>query len=236
MEHAIGSIITIYGEKYEICEANITTLVSHCLNCAFRHQTCNNISGIGECSGEYREDKKDVIFKKVISTAQEDGTNKKLDLVEILKDCPEGTKLYLSVIDRDVLLRWVRTSREYPIRVVEERSKVEFDITGCGRMYKDFLDGEIVLFPSKDQRDWSKFKAPVKKSENTTLKPFDMVLVRNANDFLWRCNFFSHFFQNVAYCTAGTWDQVIPYNAETKHLVGTKGMPDEKYIWWKKNV
>lgn len=157
--------------------------------------------------------------------------NENLDLVEILKDCPEGTKLYLSVIDRDVLLRWVRASREYPIRVVEERSKVGFDITRCGRQYKDFPDGEIVLFPSKDQRDWSKFKVPVDKFDYNTLQPFDKVLVRNENNQLWRCALLSFMLSNGMFCECH-WEQGIPYNDETKPLLGTTDMPDEKYIWW----
>lgn len=155
--------------------------------------------------------------------------NENLDLVKILKDCPRGTKLY-STINGEVTFDCVDNNKGYPIVVNCTYGSIRY--TRNGRFDKR-CDGECVLFPSKDQRDWNKFKAPVKKSENNTLEPFDRVLVRNANDFLWRCNFFSHFFQNVAYCTAGTWDQVIPYNAETKHLVGTKGMPDEKYIWWK---
>ena len=159
--------------------------------------------------------------------------NENLDLVEILKDCPEGTKLYLSVIDRDVLLRWVRASREYPIRVVEERSKVGFYITRCGRQYKDFPDGEIVLFPSKDQWDWSKFKAPIEKFDYNTLQPFDKVLVRDSDNSFWKCNFLSQMFNHIAYCVGSYWDQMIPDNDETKHLMGTTDMPDKKYIWWK---
>lgn len=33
-------------------------------------------------------------------------------------------------------------------------------------------------------------------------------------------------------CAAGAWCQCIPYNEETKHLVGTTDMPDSKYINW----
>lgn len=158
--------------------------------------------------------------------------NENLNLVKILKDCPEGTKLYLSVIDRDVALQWVTGYGEYPIRVIEERSGARFDITGRGRLHKDFPDGEIVLFPSKDQRDWSKFNTPVKKFDYNTLQPFDKVLGRDGNDFQWKCNFLSHMSGNRAYCVGSYWDQMIPYNDETKHLVGTTDMPDEKYIWW----
>ena len=159
--------------------------------------------------------------------------NKNLDLVNILKNCPKGTKLYLSVIDRDVTLLLVKESREYPIRVIEERNKVEFDITRSGRLLKEFPDGEIVLFPSKNQRDWSKFKTPVKKFDYGALKPFDKVLVRDLNNESWKCSLFSFMLSNAMFCEC-PWEQGIPYNNETKHLIGTADMPDEKYIWWEK--
>ena len=158
--------------------------------------------------------------------------NENLDLVNILKNCSKGTKLYLSVIDRDVTLLLVKESREYPICVIEERNKIEFDITRSGRLLKELPDGEIVLFPSKNQRDWSKFKVPVEKFDYSTLQPFDKVLGRDGNNFQWKCNFLSHISGNRAYCVGSYWDQMIPYNNETKHLVGTTDMPDEKYIWW----
>lgn len=158
--------------------------------------------------------------------------NENLDLVNILKNCPKGTKLYLSVIDRDVTLLLVKESREYPICVIEERNKVEFDITRSGRLLKEFPNSEIVLFPSKNQRDWSKFKVPVKKFDYGSLKPFDKVLVRNSDSHSWRANFLSHIDCGVVYCVNMVWGQTIPYNDETKHLIGTDDMPDKKYIWW----
>ena len=56
------------------------------------------------------------------------------------------------------------------------------------------------------------------------------MLVRFKDDY-WRCGWFSYMNENMIYCDTG-WHQCIPYNDETKHLVGTKDMPDEKYIWW----
>lgn len=160
--------------------------------------------------------------------------NKNLDLVNILKNCPKGTKLYLSVIDRDVTLLLVKESREYPICVIEERNKIKFDITRSGHLLKELPDSEIVLFPSKNQRDWSKFKMPVEKFDYNTLQPFDKVLVRDDDDSFWKCNLLSHRDGYIVYCVGGHWgwNQVIPYNDETKHLVGTDNMPDKKYIWW----
>ena len=153
-----------------------------------------------------------------------------LDLVKILKDCPKGTKLY-SVAHGEVEFDHVDSDKDYPIYITCNDSFASF--TGDGKYYIEY-DGECVLFPSKDQRDWSKFKIPVLKFDYSTLQSFDKVLVRDSDHISWRCNFLSHLEHNRAYCVSSVWDQMIPYNEETKHLLGTSDMPNEKYIWWKK--
>ena len=87
--------------------------------------------------------------------------NENLNLVEILKDCPEGTKLY-SPVYGDVELVEVRlnSSSDFPIEVRLSNNSLE-GFTLDGRLNEDF-NGECMLFPSKDQRDWSKFN--IKKS------------------------------------------------------------------------
>ena len=67
--------------------------------------------------------------------------------------------------------------------------------------------------------------------EYSALQPFDKVLVRDGNCQCWRCAFFSCMSSNGMLCEC-RWGQGIPYNDETKHLLGTTDMPDEKYIWW----
>lgn len=159
--------------------------------------------------------------------------NENLNLVKILKDCPKGTKLY-SLIHGEVRLNKVKNpTDEYPILVTTEAC-YNNNFTIDGRYYSKYKNSECILFPSKDQRDWSKFKVPVEKFDYSTLKPFDKVLVRDSDHISWRCNFLSHLEHNGAYCVSSVWDQMIPYNEETKHLLGTSDMPDKKYIWWKK--
>ena len=121
--------------------------------------------------------------------------NENLDLVKILKDCPKGTKLY-STVQGEVLFDWVREADvNHPIYIRYNNGTEKY--TRDGRFDKRY-DGECVLFPSKDQRDWSKFKVPVKKFDYGTLKPFDKVLVRDGNNSYWRCNFLSHRIGNMA--------------------------------------
>ena len=151
-----------------------------------------------------------------------------LDLVKILKDCPKGIKLYSAVHGEVTLEDVVESGTDYPIKTDHPWGKTEF--ARNGKYYNEY-DGECVLFPSKDQRDWSKFKIPVEKFDYSTLKPFDKVLVKDGNCQCWRCAFFSCMLSNGMLCEC-RWGQGIPYNDETKHLLGTCDIPDEKYIWW----
>ena len=85
--------------------------------------------------------------------------NENLNLIEILKDCPKGTKLY-SMIHGDVEFVSVSQLLEYPIEV--KLSDNSFDsFTNDGRINGEY-SGECLLFPRKDQRDWSKFIVPDK--------------------------------------------------------------------------
>ena len=85
--------------------------------------------------------------------------NENLNLVEILKDCPKGIKLY-STIFGDVKFNHVENDT-YPI-VLDVRKGFTFRVSQDGRYINDF-NGECTLFPSKEQRDWSKFNP--KKNE-----------------------------------------------------------------------
>lgn len=154
--------------------------------------------------------------------------NENLDLVKILKDCPKDMKLY-STIHGEVTLSYVSSERVlYPLMFSWRDGFASF--TQNGRFYTTG-DGECVLFPSRDQRDWSKFKTPIKKFDYSTLKPFDRVLVRDKDRDIWRCSLFTCFHKDQIVCEV-SWKQGIPDNDETKHLVGTTDKPDEKYVWW----
>ena len=83
--------------------------------------------------------------------------NENLNLAEILKDCPKGTKLY-STIYGDIELAGVYLKDdEYPIEIKIGEGGDTTYVANDGRLLRDF-QGECTLFPSRDQRDWSKFK------------------------------------------------------------------------------
>ena len=162
--------------------------------------------------------------------------NEKIDLTKILKDCPKGTKLY-SLVHGEVEFQKVDIVFTYSILVKLKNGIIE-GFTPNGKLF-DSYDGECILFPSREQRDWSKFTAPWYKKEKfdpKTLKPFDKVLVRDDNNEAWFCTIFSHLQSKdcgYPYNTAsGIYFCCIPYNDDTKHLVGTTEEAPEYYRYW----
>ena len=158
--------------------------------------------------------------------------NENIDLTKILKDCPKGTKLY-SPIFGEVDFEKIRSDDKYAIITKKGSYTATFTEEG---FYRADVDGECLLFPSKDQRDWSKFTAPWFKKEKfdpKTLKPFDSVLVYGEYEG-WFCTIFSHIgVGEYPYNTAsGNYGRCIPYNDETKHLVGTKDEAPDFYRYW----
>ena len=86
------------------------------------------------------------------------------NLVNILKHCPEGTKLY-SPIYGEVVLDSVQSKSIYTLAKTNNGSTLVVEFTPLGRLHYEFSNSECVLFPSKDQRDWNKFRIPTKKGD-----------------------------------------------------------------------
>ena len=161
--------------------------------------------------------------------------NENLNLLEILKDCPEGTELY-SIMYGKVKFKEVDNT-EYPI-LLETITDYKFRVAQDGRYFSDF-NGECTLFPSQEQRDWSKFKVKKPKFDPKTLQPFDKVLVRRGSENydVWFPDFVSYppddtSNKTLCMCIGEDMTMVIPYNDETKHLVGTTEEAPEYYRYW----
>lgn len=163
--------------------------------------------------------------------------NENIDLTKILKNCPKGTKFYssvhgdiefISLLDLNKILFAYKDGRHYYDLIIRSNGKL-------------FYNGECIIFPSKDQRDWSKFTAPwykkkeEKKFDPKTLQSFDKVLVRDSLNDTWRCSLFSHIIKNDNFpykCVGNAFVYCIPYNDKTKHLVGTTDEAPEYYSYW----
>jgi hypothetical protein len=80
----------------------------------------------------------------------------KINIVEILKDKPQGTKLYSSACGECKL----EEVDDKSFKISFYNSKFGFMNGGEGYLDKNgklYDDGECVVFPSKEMRDWSKF-------------------------------------------------------------------------------
>ena len=230
MERKIGETFEYEGKKLQVVKDE----EGSCDKCFFfKEDNCrsrNPTAGI--CNGYKRTDKKPVIFVEVKDEQPQ------LNLCEILKDCPKGTKLYSTVLGY-VIFQGILAGAVYPIIVTCENGVIE-DFTADGKMFIDY-DGECTLFPSKEQRSWADFIAPWYKKEKfdpKTLEPFDKVLVTDINLKLrWKADFFSHKTGAIIYphqcqCTGNIYEYCIPYNDDTKHLVGTRDEAPEYYRYW----
>lgn len=82
-----------------------------------------------------------------------------MDIANLLKYCPKGTKLYSTAFGEVEL---IDTSSLANTILVQNIHDTPFTFYSDGSY---ILDGECILFPSKDQRDWSKFRLPIKRGD-----------------------------------------------------------------------
>ena len=180
--------------------------------------------------------------------------NENIDLTKILKDCPIGWKFYSSVYGEVEFLGVLRDyislhggedewcfpniqRQRYPIQLMTDSGEYCVSREGKHR----YSVGECTFFPSREQRDWSKFTAPWLKKERfdpKTLKAFDKVLSKYDGG-CWSANLFSHieerdneYCNTFFVCNGSLVKFCIPYNDDTKHLVGTKDKAPEYYRYW----
>ena len=152
--------------------------------------------------------------------------NENLDLTKILKDAPKGTKLW-SPICGDCVLDKIDTTDptiNYALHclVVNDHSPVQF--AANGKYTLCFDDGECVLFPSKENRDWSTFKAP---NTHKHFEPFQKVLRALDHEFgyvVWFADFYSHYDDSTRehYLVSGYVvddEELIPYEGN-EHKLG----------------
>lgn len=160
---------------------------------------------------------------------------KTLNLCEKLAECPEGTKLWSPLFGE---CEFVRISRKYDRIVVDSPALTGVSLFDEHGHYFDTSE-ECMLFPSRENRDWDSWECPKPKVERfdpKTLQPFDKVLVRDNKNQIWYPALFA--WREVEdYYSVGLIGQTssrcaVPYNEDTKHLLGTSNEAPESYRWW----
>lgn len=168
--------------------------------------------------------------------------NENLDLVEILKNCLKGTKLWTSIFG-EAFFDGI-DEKNNRINIIVPPGSIH-QICANGSYSED--NNECIIFPSRTQRDWDLYKVPTKRFDPYSFQPFDKILILVSDEpdcpfsYIWRCDIFSYVKENTNFLfpplleigtTSGKWRCVIPYNDETKHLVGTHDDCPEYYKWW----
>ena len=153
--------------------------------------------------------------------------NENLNLVEILKDAPKGTKLW-SPICGECYFQRIDEGSCSPIvctAMLVNGNYCTIYFTEKGIYFNKFADGGCTLFPSRENHDWSTFKAPKKHKE---FKPYQRVLVREWCDCkpIWTASLYSHYDDALdRHCLLGSEhvedDEIIPYEGNEDKL-GTK--------------
>lgn len=158
--------------------------------------------------------------------------NENLNLCLILKDCPKNTKLYCTFLG-NVLFSKIENNK-----IFVHIGNTEYSFYSDGKF---ICDGECIIFPSREQRDWSKFKVSIEKFNPEEFKPFDKVFLRDDYGFQWCPTFLEKILKEssgeysaVELINGCRWDMCIPYNDETKHLCWTTDDCPEYYKWWEK--
>ena len=108
--------------------------------------------------------------------------NKNIDLRQILKDCPRGTKLY-SKVHGEVEFAYIVEKSNKPIVVIatqKDNNETYYkDFTANGCLYSAYEVDECLLVPSKEQQDWSKFSAPWYKQDDERLRKTTIAFLKD---------------------------------------------------------
>lgn len=171
MERKIGETFEFEGKTLRVIKQSL----DNCDECFLRGRCIReNRQKTGYCEADDRTDKMDVVFAEV---ENEEPTEQpapkeetKLNLCEKLKYCPEGTQFWsplintvtFSRIDKRLVFTKSADGTEWDFNA---DSTITFTFNGS----KTMTSQEPMLFPSREQRDWSKVKyeTPVDKLPKT---------------------------------------------------------------------
>ena len=158
----------------------------------------------------------------------------KLNIAEILEDAPTGTLLYSPIFGELAYIGgYADEGQTYSIIVCQypdaigqgDSVSVEFDENGTylNRGYSSRRGGECMLFPSKENRDWSTFKVPKKHKH---FEPFQKVLRvddNNLTNSVWSADFYSHYDETICkhFLASGfikNDNEILPYDGNEDKL------------------
>ena len=239
MEKKIGEVFEHQGVNVKV----VATEFNNCGNCCFLEENapCSRIRTIaGECLSRKRTDKKSVIFVEVKNEQPQEQAEQplELNLCEVLKYCPQGETFWSPMLDG---VKFSCIDEERQMIIVETvEGHFTWEINHDGTISIDEVTSpEVMLYPSKEQRDWTKVKYEKKKEkfDPKTLKTFDKILIYSCGR--WEGSFFNRLLiqstgkiGRVLTSCGSSETYCVPYNDDTKHLLGTKDEAPDFYKYW----
>ena len=145
--------------------------------------------------------------------------NEKLNLVEILKNVPTGTKLWSPIIGE---CEFVEIVKDYPSPIrCKALDNTFWGFYSDGR-FVNYEGAQCVLFPSKENKDWATFNVPSHKH----FEPFQKILfviLNEHNEKVWASSFYSYYDKSRKrhYLVGGIArndDEVLPFEGNEDKL------------------
>lgn len=166
-ERKIGEVFEYRGKKLKVLEEPEH---GSCKGCYFFEEDCGQIrSLVGQCEHPKRSDNNDVIFaitdepeKQQVEQPQEQTKQpQKLNLCEILKYCPQGEMFWSPMLGNVKYYGIDETAKKVAVILT---SGATWDIDADATISIDEVTSpEIMLYPSREQRDWTKVNYEPKK-------------------------------------------------------------------------
>lgn len=147
------------------------------------------------------------------------------DIVHIPAGNVTEEAIFIAKVEaKGVLHSYVYMSKDSMIPL----AKSSFRVFGCLDSLRLATENEQQQLFSALEKKGKRWNPDTKQIEDLPkkceFKTFDKVLVRDTYGSKWRIDFFSYYDENSSYpyrCLRTSWAYCMPYNEETKHLLGT---------------
>lgn len=184
MERKIGEVFEYQGKKIRVEKSKS----SGCDGCFFKgrcHLLRNKLTEY--CQFDYRTDDNDVIFVEITEEQQtelsQDELPQKLNLCEVLEHCPKGEQFWSPMLGG---VKFSDIDDERQMIIVETvEGHFTWEINADGTItINETTSPEIMLYPNRTQRDWTKVKYefPLSKMPRTWYDYLEMTGIKGEKE------------------------------------------------------
>lgn len=236
MERKIGETFDFEGKTLQVKE-------SECVSCdgCFFDGKCYSLRQkvAGHCEAVNRGDNKEVIFVEITEEQPQEQTEpqeqaeqpQELNLCEILKHCPQGETFWSPMLDG---VKFSDIDDERQMIIVETvKGHFTWEINADATISIDEVTSpEIMLYPSKEQRDWTQVKYEKKKELPKTWEEFCKNYPRKKDEaYFDMCSQICIFSQDYEYRTEGTDKNLLPSKQAAEAHLALMQLHQLRDVW-----